>query len=69
MIRVHQFAPAFLADKPFLLGERPRSIDACAHAFVANLLWAPVDSPLRRHARTHANPEAYAQRMKARYFG
>lgn len=59
----------FLAGKPFLLGERPRSIDACAYAFVANLLWAPFDSPLRERARTHANLEAYAQRMKARYFG
>jgi glutathione S-transferase len=58
----------FLADKPFMLGERPTSLDAIAHAFLANLLWAPVDSPIRRHALTRPSLEAYCQRMKARYF-
>jgi glutathione S-transferase len=58
----------FLADKPFMLGERPRSLDASAHAFLANLLWAPVDSPLQRHARARPALEAYCQRMKARYY-
>lgn len=58
----------FLADKPFMLGEQPRSLDASAHAFLANLLWAPVDSPIQRHARSRPALEAYCQRMKARYF-
>ena len=58
----------FLADKPFMLGERPTSLDATAHAFLANVLWAPVDSPVRRHALGRPTLEAYCQRMKARYF-
>ena len=58
----------FLADKPYMLGEQPSSLDATAHAFLANLLWAPVDSPLQRHARTRPTLEAYCQRMKGRYF-
>ncbi len=58
----------FLADKPFFLGQQPRSIDACAYAFLANLLWAPVDSPLQRRAKGRPNLEAYCQRMKARYY-
>lgn len=58
----------FLADKPFMLGESPTSLDATAHAFLANLLWAPVDSPIQRHARARPTLEAYCQRMKARYF-
>jgi len=58
----------FLADKPYMLGEQPSSLDATAHAFLANLLWAPVDSPLQRHARTRPTLEAYCQRMKARYY-
>jgi glutathione S-transferase len=58
----------FLADKPFMLGEAPTSLDAIAYAFLANLLWAPVDSPIQRHARTRPTLEAYCQRMKARYF-
>lgn len=59
----------YLADQPFLMGDRPRSIDASAFAFLANVLWAPVDSPLQRHARSRPNLEAYCQRMKARCFG
>ncbi len=58
----------FLADKPFMLGDQPSSLDATAYAFLANLLWAPVDSPIQRHARQRPNLEAYGQRMKARYY-
>jgi len=58
----------FLTDKPFMLGDQPRSLDASAHAFLANLLWAPVDSPIQRHARARPTLEAYCQRMKARYY-
>jgi glutathione S-transferase len=58
----------FLADKAFMLGEQPTSLDATAYAFLANLLWAPVDSPIQRHARDRPTLEAYCQRMKARYF-
>jgi glutathione S-transferase len=58
----------FLADKAFLLGPQPSSIDATAYAFLANLLWAPVDSPIRRHAQERPNLEAYCRRMKARFY-
>ncbi len=58
----------FLADKPYMLGEQPTSLDATTHAFLANLLWAPVDSPIRRHAQARPTLEAYCQRMKTRYF-
>ena len=58
----------FLADKPFMLGEQPSSLDATAHAFLANLLWAPVDSPIQRHAQARPTLQAYCQRMRARYF-
>jgi glutathione S-transferase len=56
----------FLADKPYMLGASPTSLDATAYAFLANLLWAPVDSPIQRHALGRPNLEAYCQRMKAR---
>lgn len=58
----------FLADKSYMLGEQPTSLDATAYAFMANLLWAPVDSPIRRHAQSRLNLEAYCQRMRARYY-
>jgi glutathione S-transferase len=57
-----------LADKPFMLGAAPTSIDATAHAFLANLLWAPIDTPIQRHAQARPTLEAYCQRMRARYY-
>jgi len=58
----------FLADKPFMLGAQPTSLDATAYAFLANLLWAPVNSPLLQHAQGRPSLQAYCLRMKARYF-
>jgi glutathione S-transferase len=58
----------FLADKPFMLGAQPTSLDATAHAFLANVLWAPVDSPILRHAQSRPTLQDYCERMKARYF-
>lgn len=57
-----------LGTNDFFLGGQPSSVDASAYAFIANLLWTPIDSPLTRAARGHGNLVAYAERMKARYF-
>jgi glutathione S-transferase len=56
-------AADFLADKPCFLGDRPSTLDATAFAFLANVLWVEVDSPLRREARRHANLDAYCRRI------
>jgi glutathione S-transferase len=58
-----------LGDKPFFLGAQPTSLDATTYAFIGNVLWAPIDSPLSRHARATDNLVAYCDRMKARYWG
>lgn len=58
----------FLGTKPFFLGERPTSLDATAYAFIGNILWAPIESPLKAHALSLPNLAPYCERMKARYF-
>lgn len=58
----------FLADKPFFMGEQPTSLDATAYAFLANLLWTPIRSPLSEHAASLPNLAAYCGRMKDRYY-
>ena len=57
-----------LGAEDYFMGAQPSSVDAAAYASIANLLWVPLESPLRDEARKHANLEAYCQRMKARYF-
>jgi glutathione S-transferase len=58
----------FLADKPYFLGAEPCTLDATAYGFVANLLWAPIESPLKQHALQYPQLEAYCQRMRSRYY-
>ncbi len=58
----------YLGTKPYFLGSEPTSLDATAYAFLANLLWVPIDSPLTRHARALDNLVAYTGRMKQRYY-
>jgi glutathione S-transferase len=55
-----------LGERPFFLGERPSSVDACVHAFVANILKPPIDTPLRRHAQRLAALVAFTERMDQR---
>jgi glutathione S-transferase len=59
----------FLGNKPFLMGDAPCSLDATAYAFFANLIWAPVESPLKQHCKQYPQLEAYCQRMRSRYYG
>lgn len=58
----------FLADKPFFLGAEPTSLDATAYPFLANVLWFPLDTPIKAHAAARPNPQSYCERMKARYY-
>jgi glutathione S-transferase len=58
----------FLGNKLFFMGDAPCTLDAAAYGFLANLLWAPVDSPLKQHARTYPQLEAHCQRMRKRYY-
>ena len=58
----------FLGDKPYCMGEQPTTLDASAYAFLANLLWVPLEMPLKAHAKTYPQLEAYCRRMKSRYY-
>lgn len=58
----------YLGDKPYFMGEQPCALDATVYAFVANLLWAPVESALKQHAQRYPQLEAYCARMRSRYY-
>jgi glutathione S-transferase len=58
----------FLGDKAYFMGDQPCSLDATAHAFLANLLWSPVESPLKQHAKQYPQLEKYCERMRGRYY-
>jgi len=58
----------FLGDQPFLLGDKPRTVDATVFAFVTSLLGFPAESRLRTHALAKANLVAYRDRIAARWW-
>lgn len=57
-----------LGARPFFLGERPASVDATAFGFLANILWPPIETPLKAHARTLPALEGHCRRMAGRCF-
>jgi glutathione S-transferase len=59
----------FLADKPFFMGDQPTGLDASAYGILANILWVPVESPLKTWAEQLGNLVPYCQYMKARFYG
>ena len=57
----------FLGDKPYFFGDQVSSLDAVAHAFLANLMFLPFESPIKQHALNHPNLEAFCERIQNRY--
>ena len=57
---------AALGPRPFFGGDEPSALDATVYAYLANLLWVPLDSPLKQAAAANARLVAYAERMRAR---
>jgi glutathione S-transferase len=58
----------FLGEKPYFMGSQSSTIDATEYAFMANLLWVPINSPLKQQAEKYPQLKAYCERMKARYY-
>lgn len=58
----------FLGEKEFFLGERPRTVDASAFAFLEMTLAFPGRDALMRHASDRPNLVAYRRRVRERYW-
>ena len=57
-----------LAEQPFFMGEHPCSIDASIFGVIANIIWSPIESPLKQHTASMDNLVRYCERMRERYF-
>lgn len=58
----------FLADKPYFMGDQPTTLDASAYGVLANILKAPLNSPLRDKAEQLSNLGSYCDRMYQTYY-
>ncbi|BCA94803.1 hypothetical protein TUM19329_11640 [Legionella antarctica] len=57
-----------LDGKKYFLGDKPTSVDATAFAFLANIIWSPLDDPFKEHALQQNNIVAYCHRMWDEYY-
>jgi glutathione S-transferase len=58
----------YLGDKPFLMGDSATTIDAAAYGLLANILLAPIVSPIKDEGLKRANLVAYLDRMRDSYY-
>lgn len=58
----------FLGHKAYFMGDEPCSLDASAYAFLANLVWVPLESALKQHAARYPQLEVYCRRMRSHYY-
>lgn len=56
-----------LGDREFFHG-RSSTIDAIAYAFLANVVWSPVEGAAHAAAKGHPNLLAYVERIRERWF-
>jgi glutathione S-transferase len=58
----------FLADKLFFIGSQPTTLDATAYGFLATIISAPIESPLKAAANELKNLVGYCDRMREKYY-
>lgn len=56
-----------LGDKPFMLGVKPRSVDAAVYGMLASIHFADLATPLAASLRDFPRLIDYTQRMETRY--
>lgn len=59
---------AYLGAKPWFMGQRPTTLDASAFGLLANILWVPIESPLKAHLRSLKNLTGFCERVRERYY-
>ncbi len=63
-----QALSTLLGEAPYFFGEKPSTLDACTYAFLASIIHAPIESPLKRDALKYQNLVALCERIDAAYF-
>lgn len=57
-----------LGDKPFLLGDQPRTVDAVLYGQLANIAYPPVESPLKEALLEFPPLVAYCDRIRTQFW-
>lgn len=57
-----------LADQTYFFGDQPSTLDATAYAYLASIIHAPIESPLKRFTLEQANLVSLCERIDEQYF-
>ncbi len=57
-----------LGDNSYIMGDKATKTDATLYGFIANVLYSPIESPLKEFASKHKSLEQYCKRMHTQYF-
>jgi len=58
----------FLGKKKFMFGDKPTSLDACVYGIIANILYSPIESPLKEYTSQFDHLKQLCDRIKAAYY-
>jgi glutathione S-transferase len=58
-------AARILGARPYFGGDAPGAIDATAYAFLANVVWVPLETPVKAAVVARPRLVAYCERMRA----
>lgn len=58
----------YLGDKPYFMCSKPTLVDATIYAYLGNIMFLPLDSPLKDYGFSRQNLMDYLHRMQERYF-
>jgi glutathione S-transferase len=58
----------YLGDKSWFMGEKPSTLDASVFGLLANIVWVPIESPLKEHLSSLGNLTAFCERVRERYY-
>jgi hypothetical protein len=59
----------YLGANPWFVGRRPTTVDASVFGLLANILWVPIESPLKEHLGSLENLTAFCERVREQYYG
>jgi len=67
-IKILDSLSAILDKNKYFSGDKPSSVDATVFAFLANIIWTPLDDPLKSHMMQLTNLKTYCNRMWDEYY-
>jgi len=63
-IKIVEAFSMFLDNKKFSFGDEPTSLDATIYGFLANIIWTPIQSPLKERTLELSNCVDFCGRIK-----